>query len=1559
MAVTIDGTTGITTPGLTNTGVDTLVDLTTTGNTVIGNATTDTLVVGVNGIVKDTFGNVGIGTNTFSTKLSFGAYVPSNGQTVSIYENGNSKIGLGIVAGAYRIYTSQGAVTSFGEISSSDGTTFTERMRIDTSGNVGIGTTSPSYFVQANKNQNAETGFAMFNTNNSASASVGFYQKVYNASGYLNGQETQYLTYGGAYSGTPLSGAPIVFGRAGTFSGMWDSSGNLGIGVTPSAWPAGYNAIQFGTSTRASAIFTNGVNDLWLTSNMYYNGTNWIYNYTGTATAYEQITGTHKWYIVGSGTAAATATLTQAMTLDVNGNLLVGSTNSYAVNGNAAAKQFVASSGANGSTVLRYNGFGTYGAILNLATSAGAALGTYAGAGSGNGLGSIFFGGDNGTNYTGTGAVIRATASETWTTSTNAAYLSFDTTTSGSIAATEKMRIDSSGNVGIGSTNLTSYNLRISKTLTGTTTVGAVFADSAIQSDVTVTANGFQTNLSTQAAAFTLGGIQHFTAGQSTIGAASAVTSQYGFIATSSLTGATNNYGFYGNIAAPTSGITTTGTITSISSSTTTVTVNHNAITYTNGQTVTISATANATALVSGATCTILTVGTTDFTLIGAASNTVGVSFTATGAGTGTGTVTLNVQGSGKTVAGAASGSFTYTTTTSQTFAAVTVLTGSVTVSNRCNLYMAGTADNYIAGNLGIGTSSPSYKLDINTGVAGVVQRWNTNSVSMLAEADHLGNGNWFLSPQGTATFNVKTGGSTRLTVDSSGNVGIGVTPSAGQSLVVGKTITGAVISYGALSNGTVQSDVSTAGIGFQTSLSTQATAFTLPNLSHFAASQATIGSTSVVTSQYGFVANSNLTGATNNYGFYGNIASGTSRYNLYMNGTADNYLAGNLGIGITPNAWVTFKGIQIGTANPAFIVGRTDSNPQVAVGVNMWFNGTNWVYTAASSQVASRYLQTAGAHQWFYSSAGTAGNTVAETQAMTLDASGSLLLGTTSSVTPWKQRTIGAVQSLQLSNTESNTTDKYSLIAGMHYTNGTYSDGVAIIGHQSTPTANKVSIGGFFSEARAATQVDFYTAAGTGTQSGTLRMSIDSSGNVGIGVTPAANFGLLQVGTSTNGTAAYLGNGAGVHAFNSTGYYSSAVTLSSAGTWTARSTAAGIFGASSTGIVQFFTDTGLTSGNTFSPTERMRIDSVGNLLVGTTSASTPSTTGYASVANTFGFKNRLINGAMVISQRGTSAVTQTTTPAYTVDRWNIYGTVTSKYTAQQNSGAVTPPAGYINYLGIVSSSAYTVGTSERYEIRQAIEGLNVADLAWGTASAATVTLSFWVRSSLTGTFGGIIQNNANDRTYPYTYTISTANTWEQKTVTIAGDTSGTWLTTNSVGIYVQFSMGAGATYSGTAGAWTGTANIFSATGAVQIVATNAATWYVTGVQVEKGSTATSFDYRPYGTEYQLCQRYYQQVNNTAGVELGVGLFTAQSATLAYANYFWVVPLRASPTCAITGNMQWTVTGGQTTVTPTTVNPNTYSVLLQLAVSGLTAGQCGRLTIASGASGLLTASAEL
>ena len=277
----------------------------------------------------------------------------------------------------------------------------------------------------------------------------------------------------------------------------------------------------------------------------------------------------------------------------------------------------------------------------------------------------------------------------------------------------------------------------------------------------------------------------------------------------------------------------------------------------------------------------------------------------------------------------------------------------------------------------------------------------------------------------------------------------------------------------------------------------------------------------------------------------------------------------------------------------------------------------------------------------------------------------------------------------------------------------------------------------------------------------------------------------------------------------------------------------------------------------------------------------------------TMGFKNRIINGAMVIDQRnGGNEVNPAAQAVYYLDRWQVLSTAASKFKIGQNAGAVTPPAGYSNYLGCTSLSAYTVGASETFAVRQQIEGLNVADLAWGTASAATVTLSFWVRSSLTGTFGGVLENSGGSRGYPFTYTINSASTWEQKTVTIPGDTTGTWLTTNGVGIIVVLSIGAGATVSGTAGAWA-SANYSSATGAVSVVGTNGATWYVTGVQLEKGSTATSFDVRPYGTELQLCQRYYEPTDTTARDPYGSGYFATSTSVTSF--WRWSVEKRAIP----------------------------------------------------------------
>jgi hypothetical protein len=301
--------------------------------------------------------------------------------------------------------------------------------------------------------------------------------------------------------------------------------------------------------------------------------------------------------------------------------------------------------------------------------------------------------------------------------------------------------------------------------------------------------------------------------------------------------------------------------------------------------------------------------------------------------------------------------------------------------------------------------------------------------------------------------------------------------------------------------------------------------------------------------------------------------------------------------------------------------------------------------------------------------------------------------------------------------------------------------------------------------------------------------------------------------------------------------------------------------------------------------------------LNGTTGITTPTYNGNTTaeyLVPVTGFKNRIINGAMVIDQRNAGASVTPTSGQYTLDRWCIFVSQTSKLTIQQDAGAVTPPAGFADYLGVTSSSAYSITSSDFFNLFQVIEGYNVADLNWGTANAKTVTLSFWVRSSLTGTFGGALQNSANNRSYPFTYTISSANTWEQKSITVAGDTSGTWLATNGAGLRVFFGLGLGSNLTGAAGAWAGS-TFYGANGATSVVGTNGATWYITGVQLEVGSTATSFDYRPYGTELALCQRYYFKTKPAASSYLSTGGYN--SSTTAFQGFLqFPVTMRTFPT---------------------------------------------------------------
>ena len=349
-----------------------------------------------------------------------------------------------------------------------------------------------------------------------------------------------------------------------------------------------------------------------------------------------------------------------------------------------------------------------------------------------------------------------------------------------------------------------------------------------------------------------------------------------------------------------------------------------------------------------------------------------------------------------------------------------------------------------------------------------------------------------------------------------------------------------------------------------------------------------------------------------------------------------------------------------------------------------------------------------------------------------------------------------------------------------------------------------------------------------------------------------------------------------------------------------------------------------------------------------------------ANLPNTFGFKNRIINGEMDIDQRNAGA-SVTPNQSYTLDRWLYENTQTGKVTIQQNAGAVTPPTGFTNYLGVTSTSAYSVLTGDTFLLTTRIEGYNIADLAFGTASASSITLSFWVRSSLTGTFGGSFGNASANRSYAFSYTINAANTWEQKTVTIAGDTSGTWNTTTGRGLGVTFGLGSGSTYTGTAGSWQ-SANLVQPTSTGSVVGTNGATWYVTGVQLEKGSTATSFDYRPYGTELALCQRYYQQIgksNNVSYQPYGVGVCTSTTTTAIIINL--PVMMRGTPTFTFNGatNTFTGTTGTSVTALVSDVMSPT-TIMYQVSVaSGLTSGNGARHYQNSSSASSLELSAEL
>ena len=297
---------------------------------------------------------------------------------------------------------------------------------------------------------------------------------------------------------------------------------------------------------------------------------------------------------------------------------------------------------------------------------------------------------------------------------------------------------------------------------------------------------------------------------------------------------------------------------------------------------------------------------------------------------------------------------------------------------------------------------------------------------------------------------------------------------------------------------------------------------------------------------------------------------------------------------------------------------------------------------------------------------------------------------------------------------------------------------------------------------------------------------------------------------------------------------------------------------------------------------------------------------GTGTTAGVTGFKNRIINGDMTIAQRSVGPVNNSSAGATliydTVDRFGYWAQFANIFSTQQSSIA---PTGFKNSVLITSLANTSIASNSYYLYAQRIEGFNMSDLDWGTVNAKTVTFSFWVRSSLTGTFSGYVFNNGFTYNYPFTYTITTANTWEQKSITIAGPTAGTWLSNNGIGIEIGLTLGVGGNYQSTANTWTAGSFACGSPGSTNLVATSGATLYTTGWQLEVGSAATNFDYLPYGTELMLCQRYYFQTNGV----VYAAAYGSSPSTNSIAQINTPSVMRTTPTVTLTNSSNGTSFG--------------------------------------------------
>jgi len=290
--------------------------------------------------------------------------------------------------------------------------------------------------------------------------------------------------------------------------------------------------------------------------------------------------------------------------------------------------------------------------------------------------------------------------------------------------------------------------------------------------------------------------------------------------------------------------------------------------------------------------------------------------------------------------------------------------------------------------------------------------------------------------------------------------------------------------------------------------------------------------------------------------------------------------------------------------------------------------------------------------------------------------------------------------------------------------------------------------------------------------------------------------------------------------------------------------------------------------------------------------------------------RNFIINGAAVLDQRNGGSSVTASTGTYTLDRWRAYDNTDGVFTVQQVSDS---PDDFSYSIKVTATTAdSSLAAAQQAKLQQRIEGYNVASLALGSSGAKSLTLSFYVKSSVTGTYGVGFINSANDRSFVTSYTINSANTWEYKTITLAGDTTGTWLTTNGIGLNVQWSLGMGSNFEGTSGSWQA-GEKSDASGFTKLIGTLNATWQITGVQLEVGDSATPFEHRSYGDELARCQRYLTDLTPASAPYIpATGAVPHNNTAVAVSHVALPVTMRAAPSVTVAAASDYSIYDGST-----------------------------------------------